>query len=120
MEVVVLILKHATILQLSNTPEQALTLAEKDYRKAKINSKIQEHLRAFTAEDSVEKFAAFIMATNIGLFMHSSITTISHHSLHLKQLHREEFGRLIPVKFIFCQWLRNTRRKEKEIQGWMV
>ena len=80
-EVVILILKHATFLRLSNQPKQALTLAEQDYQEAKIDLKIQEHLKAFTPKDSVEKFADFIMATNIGLFMHSSITTISHHSL---------------------------------------
>jgi hypothetical protein len=77
-EVVILILKHATSLRLSNTVEQALTLAELDYQEANIKQKIQEHLKAFTPEDSVEKLSEFIMATNIGLFMHSSVTTISH------------------------------------------
>ena len=81
MEVVILILKHATFLRLSNQPKQALTLAEQDYQEAKIDLKINEYLKAFTPKDSVEKFADFIMATNIGLFMHSSITTISHDSL---------------------------------------
>ena len=80
-EVVILILKHATILRLSKSPEDALTLAEQDYKEAKIDSKIQEHVKAFTLEDSIEQFADFIMATNIGLFMHSFITTISHLSL---------------------------------------
>jgi hypothetical protein len=47
-EVVILILKHATSLRLSNTPEQALTLAELDYQKANIDLKIEEHLKAFT------------------------------------------------------------------------
>ena len=68
-EVVVLILMHATILRLSNTPHKALILAEQDYQEARIDLKIQEHLKAFTPEDSVEKFADFIMATNIGLFI---------------------------------------------------
>ena len=67
-KVVILILKHATILQLSNNPEQALTLAGKDYQKAKVDFKIQEYLKTFTPGDSVKKFADFIMATNIGLF----------------------------------------------------
>ena len=90
-EVVILILKHATILQLSNNPEKALTLAEQGYKKAMVDSKIQEYLKTLTPEDSVEQFADFIMATNIGLFMHSSITTIFHLSLHSKQLHKEDF-----------------------------
>ena len=67
-EVVILILKHATTLQLWNRPEEALTLAKQDYQEAKIDWKIQEYLKTFTPEDSVEKFADFIMATNIGLF----------------------------------------------------
>ena len=69
---VILILKHATILRLSNEPREALTLAEQDYQEAKINLKIHEHLKAFTPQDSVEKFADFIRATNLGLFKHSS------------------------------------------------
>ena len=89
-EVIILILKHATILRLSNRAEEALILAEQNYQKAKIDLKIQEYLKAFTPEDSVEKCADFIMATNIGLFMHLSITTISHFSLQSKQLHRED------------------------------
>ena len=93
LEVVILILKHATFLRLSNQSEQALTLAEQDYQEAKIDLKIQEYLKAFTPEDSVEKFADFIMATNIGLFMHSSITTISHLSLQPKLMDgRGELG----------------------------
>ena len=88
-EVVILILKHATTLRLSNKVKQALPLAELDYKEANIDLKIQEYLKAFTPEDTVEKFADFIMATNIGLFMHSSITTISHLSLKPKQLHKD-------------------------------
>ena len=78
MKVVILILKHATILRLSNRPEEALILAGQDYQRANIDLKIQEHLNAFTPEDPVEKFADFIMATNIGLFMHLPTITISH------------------------------------------
>ena len=89
-EVVILILKHATILRLSNRPEEALILAGQDYQDANIDLKIQEHLKAFTPKDSVEKFADFIMATNIGLFIHSSIMTIFYLSLQPKQLHRED------------------------------
>ena len=86
MEVVILILKHATTLRLSNTSAKALTLAELDYREANIDFKIKEYIKAFTFEDAVD----FIMATNIGLFvcMHSSMRTISHLSLQPTQLHR--------------------------------
>ena len=80
---------HATILRLSNQPEEALALAEQDYQEAKIDLRIQEYLEKFTPGGSVKKFADFIMATNIGLFMHLSILTISHLSLQPKQLHRE-------------------------------
>ena len=92
-KVVILILKHATFLRLSNQPEQALTLAEQDYQKAKIDWKIHELLKAFTPKNSVEKVADFIMATNIGLFIHSSLTTISHHILQPKLVdERGELG----------------------------
>ena len=62
-------MKHATTLRLSNEPEKALALAEKEYKKANIDFNIQEYLKEFTSEDYVEKFADFIMATNIGLFI---------------------------------------------------
>ena len=84
MKAVIVILKHATILWLSNTPKKALILAEQDYQEAKMDLKIQEHLKAFTPEDSIEKLADFIMATNIGLFMHSPVTAISYLSLQPK------------------------------------
>lgn len=110
MEAVIIILKHATILQLSNSPKQALTIAEKDYQKANIDSKIQEHLKTFTPEDSVENFADFIMAIIIGLFMHSLITTISHLNLYSKQ-HREGFWRPIPVKFILLPMVEEHQKE---------
>ena len=69
MKVVILILKHATTLLLSNKPAEALALAELDYKEANIDFKIQEYLKALTSKDSVETFADFIMATNIGLFI---------------------------------------------------
>ena len=71
-------MKHATTLQASNGPKKALDLAGKDYKKANIDFKIQEYLKKFTSEDSVEKFADFIMATNIGLFICIYLPTISH------------------------------------------
>ena len=66
-------MKHATTLRSSNQPEKALALSGKDYKKTNIDFKIQEYLKAFTSEHSVEEvceeFAVFIMATNIGLFI---------------------------------------------------
>ena len=78
MEAVILILKHATTLQPSNEPKKALALAGKEYKKANIDFKIQEYLKEFTSEDSVKKFADFIMATDIGLFICIYLPTISH------------------------------------------
>jgi hypothetical protein len=75
---VILILKHATFLRLSNLPESALTNADLDYQKAKIDVAIQQHLMAIGPEHSVEQFAGFIMGTDIGLFMLPSVTSISY------------------------------------------
>ena len=83
-EAVILILKHATFLRLSNPsplyfpPEEALTQAEQDYQKANIDLKIQQHLVASSQEQSVEQFASFVMATDIGFFIPASVKTISH------------------------------------------
>ena len=76
MGAVILILKHATFLRMSNEQEEALTWAEQDYQKANIDLKIQDHLKAVPPEDFVEQFAGFIRATEIGLFIHLSIPTI--------------------------------------------
>ena len=78
MEAVILILKHATFLWLSNEEESALTLAGLDYQKANIDLKIQEYLRAFSPEHIVEEFTHFIMATEIGMLIIAFIIIISH------------------------------------------
>ncbi|KAH9047168.1 hypothetical protein EDB84DRAFT_1575478 [Lactarius hengduanensis] len=63
---VILILKHATLLRLSNlSPKSALTHAELDYRAANIDVDIQQYLMASSQDHSVELFAAFIMAIDI-------------------------------------------------------
>ena len=81
-EAVLLILKHATTLRLSNMPVDALTQAELDYKETNTDMKIQEYLKEFPPEeDAVEKFSGFIMATNIGLVIYLSTTRISHLSL---------------------------------------
>ena len=77
-KVVVLMLKHATALRLSSTPEDALIQAELDFQEADMDWKIQEYLKAFTPEasfDTIPKAIDFIMATNLGLFLHSCMTT---------------------------------------------
>ena len=63
-----LILKHATLLQASNPPKVALMDVELHYQKANIDESIQQYITTSASEISVEKFAGFIMATNIGLF----------------------------------------------------
>ena len=79
-QVVLIILKHATFLQLSKPSQLALIQADLDYQKANIDSKIQEHLNASSLEVSIEKFAAFVMATNISLYIFASVTILSHQS----------------------------------------
>jgi hypothetical protein len=95
-EAVILVLKHATLLQLSNEPEAALTQAELDYQESNIDLKIQEYLKALSSED-VNQFSGFINATEIGMFVLLSATTRSyqpasmtqyHLSLQRKQMHK--------------------------------
>ena len=81
MVAVILILKHATSLCLSNFPlESALTYAELAYQKANNDLKIQEFLRASSQEHSVQLFSGFIMATDIGLIILASVIIISHYA----------------------------------------
>jgi hypothetical protein len=68
-EAVILILKHTSFLWISNESEAALTLAAVDYQKANIDLKIQEYLKAYSLKHSVEEFAHFIMATEIGIWL---------------------------------------------------
>ena len=69
MKAATIILKHATLLRTSNTPEEALNNAELDYQRANIDESIQQYLTACTSDVSVEQFAGFIMGTEIGLFI---------------------------------------------------
>jgi len=81
-EAVILILKHATFLRLSDlTSESAITRAELDYREANIDLKIRQYLTASSQEHSVEQFAGFIMATDIGSFILASVKIISHQAV---------------------------------------
>ncbi|KAN0127830.1 hypothetical protein V8E53_007581 [Lactarius tabidus] len=63
---VIIILKHATFLLLSNlSSESALTQAEKDYQAGNIGSEIQQFLTASPQNPSKEQFASFIKANDI-------------------------------------------------------
>jgi hypothetical protein len=76
---VILILKHATSLHLLDfSRESALTQADLAYQEANIDLNIQQFLAASSQEHSVQLFAGFIMATDIGLFILASGTKISH------------------------------------------
>jgi hypothetical protein len=79
-EAAILILRHATLLLPSNQSEAALTQAELDYQESSIDLKIQEYLVAFASED-VSQFAGFIKATEIGVFVLLSFTTISYETI---------------------------------------
>ena len=79
MKAVILIFKHATTLYPSKLlAESALIHAEIDFWASKTDMKIQEHLVASSHEYSVEQYAHFIMATDIGLFILTSVKIISH------------------------------------------
>ena len=83
MKAVILILKHATFLRLSNlSAKSALTLAELDYQEANVDLTVQQHLAVPSQEHSVDIFVAFIMATDIGLSILSfSHIVVSHQTL---------------------------------------
>ena len=79
MKALILIFKHATFFYISNlSAESALTHADMDFWASKIDMKIQEHLLASSHENSVEQLTHFIMATDIGLFILTSVKIISH------------------------------------------
>jgi hypothetical protein len=91
-EAVILILRHATFLRLSNAnPEATLTQAELDYQESSIDLKIQEYLEAFASED-VSQFAGFIKATEIGVFVLLSVTTISYQTISFISVFSENRG----------------------------
>ncbi|KAN0134454.1 hypothetical protein V8E53_007600, partial [Lactarius tabidus] len=63
---VIIILKHATFLLLSNlSSKSALTQAETDYQAGNIGSEIQQFLSASPQNPSKEQFASFIKANDI-------------------------------------------------------
>ena len=78
MEAVILILKHATFLRLSNlSQESALVQAELDYQAANTELKIKQHITE-SSQHSVELCASFIMATDFGWIILASVQIISY------------------------------------------
>ena len=78
MKVVILILKHATSLQLLTSLRSPLAQAESDYQQANIGLKIQQFLMASSPEHSINEFVAFLIATDIGSFILASVPIVSH------------------------------------------
>ena len=60
----------------SSTTESALDLAGLDYQNIDMDLKIQDYLKASSPEQSVEDFASFIMATDIGMLIGASVIII--------------------------------------------
>jgi hypothetical protein len=89
-EAVILILKHATLLQ-SDKPEAALTQAELDYQESNIDLKIQEYLNTLSSED-VGQFAGFIKAAEIGVLFLLFVTTISYQTFSIISVFSESRG----------------------------
>ena len=78
-QAVILILKHAAFIQLSTSSASvALTQSELDYQQANIGLKIQQHLMGTSPEDSINGLVIFIMATDIGSSILSSVPIVSH------------------------------------------
>jgi hypothetical protein len=76
---VIIILKHATFLLLSNlSSESALTQAETDYKAGNIGPVIQQFLKASPQIPSKEQFSSFIKANDIGMYILAPIHTISY------------------------------------------
>jgi hypothetical protein len=76
---VIIILKHATFLLLSNLlSKSALTQAEKDYQVVNMKSNIQQFLLASPQNHSIEQVASFIKANDIGLYILAPIHIISY------------------------------------------
>jgi hypothetical protein len=66
---VILILKHATLLRISNLPEAALTNADLDYQRQNIDNSIRQNFRSYGLLSSVEQLTGFIMGVEIGWFI---------------------------------------------------
>jgi hypothetical protein len=101
---VTLILKHATFLrQFSYLPKVTLIFADLDYQMANIDVAIQQHLMpvASASDISVEQFAGFIMNTDIGLFILSSVTSISYQPFSSSTMGLKHFLKPNLMKYLF-------------------
>ena len=83
MKAVIFIAKHASSLYFpfgsaESKAKLALIHADMDFGASKIGLKIQEHLAAASHGYSVDQFAHFIMATDIGLFILTFVKIISY------------------------------------------
>ena len=88
LEAVIFILKHTTFLRLlSLSSESALACADLHYQEANFDLKIQEYLLTTSQVQSVMQYECFIMATDISLFILTSVKWLSHlvcaESIHL-------------------------------------
>ena len=77
MKAVILILKHATFLQVSTPLESTLTQAELNYQRANIDFQIQQYLKATSTEHTIKEYVTFIMGTDIGLIILESVPIVS-------------------------------------------
>ena len=78
-QAVILILKHATFIQLSTSSTSvALTQSELDYQQANIGLNIQQHLMGSSSKHSIKELVMFIMATDMGSFILASVPKVSH------------------------------------------
>jgi hypothetical protein len=116
---VIIILKHATFLHLSNlSQESALTQAEKDYHAVNMKSKIQKFLSSSPQNHSLEQVASFIEASDISLYILAPIYIISYQAL---CYHR---GKTIGLNIFgnqnYCTSLPNSTRKDQQIQYQVV
>ncbi|KAF8267227.1 hypothetical protein EI94DRAFT_1731041 [Lactarius quietus] len=59
------LMKYATFLWPSNKPQSAIFQAGQNFQRANMDSKIEEYLKAFSPKDNVERFAGFIMTTDM-------------------------------------------------------
>jgi len=97
---VILILKHATFLRLSNlSPDSALTQTDLHYQEANIDLKIKQHLVVSSQKHSVMLFADFIMATDIES-THQDIAPSQSSSEHVHKKQDHWFKRIFPRKLI--------------------
>jgi hypothetical protein len=101
-EAVILILKHATFLQLSESYTSALTHAELDYQKANIDLNVHQVL-ASSSEHSVKKFVEFIMATDIGSVIVAPVIIISHQAFTSAiSVFRRSLVEMLSNQFVSC------------------